>query len=367
MWDAETGKLLLDQRPDSGSPVTDVAFSPDGRLLATAEHDRPVQRLRDAGSGGVALEIHDLHSTVDAVAFSYDGRRIAFGGAAVAVRDAASGGKLAELPRPLPDRVYLLRFSRDGKRLAVVGQRGFGIWVWENGSGGWKDLPGSGSGSSVEGAFGVAFSPDGKSIAGYGGENTVRVWDVASGVQLGSFFGGQGRIRAVAFTPDGKYLDAVDERWAVYRHPVQLNELIAEARDRLTGELTASECREYLSVTPCPKWAQALALVAEGNALARGERADRIDVDGAAASYRKAIGLDPELKLDSEAQLKRLADSSIATRVGLLVRQHRVKEAVAAYRQAQSRQPKPEIFSAYWNNLCWQGAIQGRAAGDRRL
>ena len=51
--------------------------------------------------------------------------------------------------------------------------------------------------------FGVAFSPDGGTIASSGKDGTVRIWDTASGDALRTLEGHHGAVRAVAFSPDG--------------------------------------------------------------------------------------------------------------------------------------------------------------------
>ena len=53
---------------------------------------------------------------------------------------------------------------------------------------------------------GVAFSPDGKYLATASQDNTVRVWDAATGKEVAVLRGHTGYVLSVAFSPDGKWL-----------------------------------------------------------------------------------------------------------------------------------------------------------------
>jgi hypothetical protein len=202
IWDAHSGQQLHVLAHDH--MVMAVAVSPDSRRVVTGSLDATA-RLWDAQSGQqLQLLRHDrarteLLSIGVAVAFAPDGRWLATGSDDKTARiwDAHSGQQLHSLTHHGP--VKAVTFSPDSRWLAT-GSSDKTARVWAAHSG--QQLHCLAHDGEVNA---VAVSPDGRWLASGSSDKTARIWDPSSGQQLHSL-AHDGEVKAVAVSPDGSWL-----------------------------------------------------------------------------------------------------------------------------------------------------------------
>ncbi|MEH2421798.1 MAG: serine/threonine-protein kinase [Nostoc sp.] len=182
------------------SDVNSVAFSPDGKTLASGSDDQTI-KLWNLASG---QEIHTLegHSNwIWTVAFSPDGKTLASGSADKTIKLwNLETGKLIRTLQGHSDGVSSVAFSPDGKTLASGGaSKDMKIKLWNLETGKLiRTLEGH-----TNGVVSVVFSPDRKTLASGSWDKTIKLWNLETGKLIRSLQGNTGPILSVAFAPDG--------------------------------------------------------------------------------------------------------------------------------------------------------------------
>lgn len=218
-----TGSLVIESMeevpfsPQLDGDISDLVFSPDGELLATA------------------VDCGDYQ----------DDQLVSYNICEVVLWDARTW-QLVRVMRSLDLIAYRLNFSPDGTRIAVVGrERGVNVYDVATGN---RILTLSDNAGQVHD---VTFSPDGARIATAGADGLIRIWEAESGRELLTLIGGGSAVNRILFSPDGKRIYANNASGLIRAYTLDLEKLVALARGRVTRSLTDEECQVFLGQANC--------------------------------------------------------------------------------------------------------------------
>jgi WD40 repeat protein len=255
-WDLKTGARQVTRELPTVGNYAFFHLSPDGQTVFVSQHDPEDTRARayDAESGQERFPHEGQTGAVASIAFSPDGRTLATGGYDHIIRlwDLA-GRKAGEAPPPMrelsghADTVCSLAFSADGSRLVTSGISDGLFLLWDPASGRKvHDLVGP-QGHWTR----VAISPDGATVAVGGVDGSVNFWDARTAERKEPRRWNATAVRTVAFSPDGQLLASGDKGATVqvfeaatgrWRHAFQTGSPINNVAFSPNGQTLAAAC-----------------------------------------------------------------------------------------------------------------------------
>ncbi|KIJ40258.1 hypothetical protein M422DRAFT_174001, partial [Sphaerobolus stellatus SS14] len=188
IWNAKSGQPVGNPLQGHHEEVMSVAFSSDGKYIVSGSFDKTIQIWNVKTGQAVREPLHGCQSGVRTVAFSPNGKHIVSCSQdkPIQIWDVKTGQTVRKAFQGHENTVFSVAFSPDGKYI-VSGSLDKTVRIWN--------------------AKTVTFSPDGKYIASGSGDKTVWIWDAKTGEAVGKpLQGHQGLVNSVAFSPDGKHI-----------------------------------------------------------------------------------------------------------------------------------------------------------------
>jgi WD40 repeat protein/DNA-binding SARP family transcriptional activator len=225
--------------------INGIAFSRDGRLLATAGNEGSVVVWDLARRAPIGRPLRPGGSSVIAVAFSPDGRTLASGvnNGTVVLTRVPDGTLLYELGDL---GISALAFSRDGKTLAAASFDGR-VRLWDPRTGAARGPAWAVGGGAV---LSVSFNLDGRVLATSGSDGTVALWDIGSGKQIGAPLTGPSSPPLATLDPTGHTLATAFQDGTVLLWDVDPASWLKRACAVAGRRLTPQEWNEFLPGRP---------------------------------------------------------------------------------------------------------------------
>ncbi|MBL8155646.1 MAG: protein kinase [Anaerolineae bacterium] len=205
LWDAGTFQPIGEPLLGHTDWINALAFTSDSLTLVSAGNTGNIRRWDTRTGQAIGAPLSGAENGVYSLAISPDGRQVAAGDGAgsIAVWDLSSATRAFSISNAHSDIVYALAFSPDGQYLASGGGDSL-IRLWDAKTMESIGEPLAGHESLV---LTLAFTVDGTTLASAGVDRSIILWDVPSGTLLDQFDSGHSeRIRSLAFSPDGRLM-----------------------------------------------------------------------------------------------------------------------------------------------------------------
>jgi WD40 repeat protein/transcriptional regulator with XRE-family HTH domain len=210
VWDATTGEVLFSGNLGHTNEPLDIAFSPDGTLVATGGEDQKA-KVWDPITGQVFYTLSGHIIDLNSVAFSPDGTHLATAGYDYTARvwdiTPAKEALFVPFANPVTSGWSMwLSYSPDGTRI-LTDYTDSNARIWDATSG--KELVQL-KGHSTN-AVNTSYSSDGKLIATGNEDNTIIIWNAQTAEQKITLVGHKDFVAQTAFSPDSTHLASASD------------------------------------------------------------------------------------------------------------------------------------------------------------
>lgn len=228
IWDVASGKQLRSCALPKNEPPTYLAWEPgnSGKLAAVIAEDD--MHIFDAATGKEVVRLN--HYWPSRVVYSPDGKTLTSAGSGPTIRqwEAGTGKELRGEYQGHSSGVVAVAITEDGKRVASAGGD---IRVWEAGTGKLvQTIPSKGLAC-------LALAPDGKTLAWGGRDRIVHLWDVEASKEVKRLEGHKTALCGLGFSRDGKRLASGDVQSTVRIWNVEDGKVVQEINNQSGTEV----------------------------------------------------------------------------------------------------------------------------------
>ena len=239
LWDAENGKSI-DILKGHKDGVNSIAFSPDGQTLVSGSEDKTIKIWSITNKPKLIKTLTGHTDSIKAVAISPDGKLIASAGYDNTIKLWSIAGELLQTINAHKLAITSLAFTPDSQTLASAS--------WDNTVKLWS-IDDAGKSSRLlhtltghqDGVTTVSFNTDATVIASGSGDRNIKLWNTKTGELLKTLRGHTSQINSLAFSRDNRAIISGEEQQGLFWWNLNLDNLLTQGCDRLS---------DYLSTNP---------------------------------------------------------------------------------------------------------------------
>ena len=238
LWNAKSGRLVNTLRHKDG--VNSIAFSPDGQTLVSGSEDKTIKIWNIINKPKLIKTLTGHTDSIKAVAVSPDGKLIASAGYDNTIKIWSIAGELLQTINAHKLAITSLAFTPDSKTLASAS--------WDNTVKLWS-IEDAGKSSELlhtltghqDGVTTISFNTDGTVIASGSGDRNIKLWNTKTGELIKTLRGHTSQINSLAFSSDDRSIISGEEQQGLFWWNLNLDNLLTQGCDRLS---------DYLSTNP---------------------------------------------------------------------------------------------------------------------